>query len=84
MNFLTNYIITLQVLRPGTTASTIGKSLGIQERFQWDSRASKDMLIICDWTSSDFMPGIDSNQQEHSITLTHDYIDQSQEARPLC
>ena len=46
-----------QFLRPGTTAATIGKSLKIQERCQWDRRTQQDMLIICDWTSEDFLPG---------------------------
>jgi len=46
-----------QFLRPGTTAATIGKSLKIQERCQWERRTQQDMLIICDWTSEDFQPG---------------------------
>ena len=46
-----------QFLRPGTTAATIGKSLKIQERCQWERRTLQDMLIICDWTSEDFQPG---------------------------
>ena len=46
-----------QFLKPGTTAATIGKSLKIQDRCQWDRRTQQDMLIICDWTSDDFLPG---------------------------
>ena len=45
------------VLKPGTTAATIGKSLKIQDRCEWDRRTSVDMLIICDWLSEDFAPG---------------------------
>ena len=57
-----------QFLKPGTTATTIGKSLGIQERFQWDKRASKDMLIICDWTSTDFVPGSPASVLRDALT----------------
>ena len=46
-----------QFLKPGTTAATIGKSLKIQERCQWERRTQQDMLIIADWTSEDFLPG---------------------------
>ena len=45
------------VLKPGTTAATIGKSLRIQDRCEWEKRTSKDMIIICDWLSEDFLPG---------------------------
>eukprot|EP00090_Calanus_glacialis_P038312 TRINITY_DN6690_c0_g1_i1.p1 TRINITY_DN6690_c0_g1~~TRINITY_DN6690_c0_g1_i1.p1 ORF type:complete len:1106 (+),score=377.60 TRINITY_DN6690_c0_g1_i1:83-3400(+) len=43
-------------LRPGTTASSIGKNLKVEFRSQWDRRTTVDMLILCDWTSSDFLP----------------------------
>ena len=45
------------VLKPGTTAATIGKSLKIQDRCQWDRRTNMDRLIISDWVSEDFLPG---------------------------
>ena len=45
------------VLKPGTTAATIGKSLKIQDRCEWERRTGVDMLIICDWLSEDFSPG---------------------------
>jgi len=43
-------------LRPGTTAASIGKNLKLEHRDQWARRTSMDMLIICDWTSTDFEP----------------------------
>ena len=46
-----------KILKPGIAAATIGKLLKIQERCQWERRSLRDMLIICDWTSEDFLPG---------------------------
>lgn len=43
-------------LRPGTTATTVRKNLKVEFRDQWDRRTTVDMLILCDWTSSDFLP----------------------------
>ena len=46
-----------KILKPGIAAATIGKLLKIQERCQWERRSLRDMLIICDWASEDFLPG---------------------------
>jgi len=43
-------------LVPGTTAATVRRNLKVESRSQWDRRMNMDMLIICDWTSTDFLP----------------------------
>eukprot|EP00092_Neocalanus_flemingeri_P008316 GFUD01008966.1.p1 GENE.GFUD01008966.1~~GFUD01008966.1.p1 ORF type:complete len:1103 (+),score=340.51 GFUD01008966.1:377-3685(+) len=44
-------------LKPGTTATSVGRNVKIEFRNQWERRTSVDMLVICDWTSYDFDPG---------------------------
>ena len=46
-----------QLLERWPTAATLGKSLCIQDRCQWDRRGQVDKLIIFDWVSDDFHPG---------------------------
>jgi len=43
------------LLRPGVTAASVGNTLKPEFRSQWDRRSTVDMLIICDWTSPDFL-----------------------------
>jgi len=57
------------ILKPGTTASTIGKSLQLQERCQWETRTQKDKLIICDWLSEDFLPGTPVTVLRDALTM---------------
>jgi len=56
------------ILRPGTTANSVGKNLKVEDRSQWERRTSMDMLIICDWTSSDFDPGKPTTVLRDAIT----------------
>merc|ERR1719317_1613156 len=54
-------------LVPGTTAATVRKNLKVESRSQWDRRMNMDMLIICDWTSTDFLP-------EKPVTVLRDAL----------
>jgi len=42
------------VLTPGITASSISKGLRIEFRDMWERRDQVDLLIICDWLSTDW------------------------------
>jgi len=57
------------ILKPGTTASTIGKNLQLQDRCQWEMRAQKDKLIICDWLSEDFHQGTPVTVLRDALTM---------------
>ncbi|XP_023337927.1 ubiquitin carboxyl-terminal hydrolase 8 [Eurytemora carolleeae] len=46
-----------EILSRGVTAHAIGRNIRIQERTQWERRATVDKLIICDWNSKEFIPG---------------------------